>query len=333
MGLSAWRQGWFTPTAHLFVNIPSAAGLQIGTPVKLKGFSVGEVDYINLEPDLNVKVRLKITKARLALLGADASAKFGRDGPISGRFIEILPGARQGDRLKEDAVLAMDMTNELEDVMVTVRTAVEKMAASVAKIEPILDDTKTITGEAAAMRQDVRSAVTAMLKNLEAMTAQMKQLGTTASSMAGKLDGNRQAVVGDVQKILAQAQDAAASAQTALKALEKDAPVLLNSTKQALANAQAATDNARKATADVAQMLAESKADIPAAARNARAVTQDARVVTQDVAEITDGLKKTWPISSVLKSAGSAATATTSTLDAFEAQTQAQPASVPGAKP
>jgi hypothetical protein len=32
MGLSAWRQGWFTPTEHLHLELSNGAqGLQVGT--------------------------------------------------------------------------------------------------------------------------------------------------------------------------------------------------------------------------------------------------------------------------------------------------------------
>ena len=50
MGLSAWRQGWFTPTTSVFVELPGASGVQIGTPVRLKGFKIGSVDAIELDP-------------------------------------------------------------------------------------------------------------------------------------------------------------------------------------------------------------------------------------------------------------------------------------------
>ena len=289
MGLSAWRQGWFTPTAHLFVELPGAVGVQIGTPVKLKGFKIGEVDDLELEPTLSVRVRLRIAQERLAMLGLNASAKFGRDGPIGGKFIEILPGAREGKRLEADAILPMDSGNELEDVMGTVKVAIEKLAVVISKVEPILDDTKKLTGEASAMRQDVRTSVTTVLANMEAMSGQLKRVGDAASRVAGKLDNDRAAVISDVKKVLAQAEQAAASARATVQLLEKGLPPTIDSAKSA-------ADNVQATTADVRQIVKEAKQDIPPAIRSARTATQDA-------AEITDGLKRTWPISTFVKPA------------------------------
>ncbi len=289
MGLSAWRQGWFTPTTNLYVELPGAVGVQVGTLVKLKGFKIGEVDKLELEPTLNVRVRMRVVQERLEMLGRDASAKFGRDGPLSGKFIEILPGSRTGTRMESEATLPMDTGNELEDVMGTVKVAIEKLAVVISKVEPILDDTKKLTGEAAAMRQDLRSSATTVLDNMQAMSAQLKRVGDSAARVAGKLDGDRAAVIGDVRKVLAEAEVAAASARATVQMLEKGLPPTVESAKVAAGNVQAAT-------ADVRQIVQEAKQDIPPAMRSARSATQDA-------ADITDGLKRTWPISSFIKPA------------------------------
>lgn len=299
MGLSAWRQGWFTPTDHIYVELPGASGVQIGTPVRLKGFKIGEVDKIELEPNLDVKARLKIVQERMPLLGEDASARFGRDGPIGGKFIELLPGSRQGKRLAAEAMLPMDVGNELEDVMGTVKVAVEKLAVAIGKMEPILDDTKKLTGEAAEMRKDIRSSVEVVLKNMEAMSAQLKAMGDTAGKVTVRIDKDSEMMLSEVRKILTQADQAAASARNALMALDKELPTALKSTQEALANAQAATDNVKAATGDVRQIISESKNDIPSTVRAAR-------TAVQDVADITDGAKKTWPISTFVNNSSAA---------------------------
>jgi phospholipid/cholesterol/gamma-HCH transport system substrate-binding protein len=316
MGLSAWRQGWFTPTTHVFVELPGASGVQLGTPVRLKGFKIGDVDEIVLDEQLNVKARLRIANNRMALLAQDASARFGRDGPIGGKFIELLPGDRAAKRLVPNAVLPMDVGNELEDVMGTVKVAVEKLAVAISKMEPILDDTKKLTGEAAEMRKDIRASVTTVLANMEAMSGQLKTMGDSAGNVAKRLDTDSVALMQDVRKITDQAEAAATSARNGLAALEKDLPPTMDKVKESLANAQAATDNVKAATQDVRAIIQDAKRDVPPTVRAARGAVQD-------VAEITDGAKKTWPISTFVKnsSVGTSGTATSAgslPLDGFE---------------
>lgn len=309
MGLSAWRQGWFTPTTNVFVELPGASGVQIGTPVRLKGFKIGDVDAIELDPQLNVRARLRVATERMPLLGADASARFGRDGPLGGKYIDLLPGDRAGKRLSAEAMLPMDVGNELEDVMGTVKVAVEKLAVAIGKMEPILDDTKKLTGEAAEMRKDIRSSVTTVLANMEAMSGQLKVMGNSAGNVAQRLDKDSVALMQDINKITTQAEAAATAARNSLAALEKDMPGTLNQVKESLASVQTSADNIKTITNDVKQMVGEIKGDVPPTVRAARSAAQDAAV-------ITDGAKKTWPVSTFVKNSSlpksnSATTATT----------------------
>jgi phospholipid/cholesterol/gamma-HCH transport system substrate-binding protein len=306
MGLSAWRQGWFTPMTYVFVELPGASGVQIGTPVRLKGFKIGDVNEIELDAQLNVRAKLRIVSERMPLLGQDASARFGRDGPIGGKFIELLPGDRAGKRLQAEAMLPMDVGNELEDVMGTVKVAVEKLAVAIGKMEPILDDTKKLTGEAAEMRKDIRASVTTVLANMEAMSGQLKAMGHSAGNVAQRLDKDSVALMQDVGKITAQAEAAAVSARNSLAALEKDMPPTLTQVKEALASVQTSAANIKTITEDVKQMVGEIKGDVPPAVKAARTAAQDA-------ATITEGAKKTWPISSFVKNADSSKSNTTTT--------------------
>jgi phospholipid/cholesterol/gamma-HCH transport system substrate-binding protein len=307
MGLSAWRQGWFTPMTHVFVELPGASGVQIGTPVRLKGFKIGDVNDIELDPQLNVRARLRIVSERMPLLGQDASARFGRDGPIGGKFIELLPGDRAGARLAQGAMLPMDVGNELEDVMGTVKVAVEKLAVAIGKMEPILDDTKKLTGEAAEMRKDIRSSVTTVLANMEAMSGQLKSMGNSAGNVAQRLDKDSVALMQDISKITGQAEAAAVSARNSLAVLEKDMPPTLDKVKEALTSVQSSAENVRLITQDVRQMVTDIKGDVPPAVRAARTAAQDAAV-------ITEGAKKTWPISTFVKNADTSKSGVTSTL-------------------
>ena len=306
MGLSAWRQGWFTPMTYVFVELPGASGVQIGTPVRLKGFKIGDVDDLELDPQLNVRARLRIVSERMPLLAHDASARFGRDGPIGGKYIELLAGDRQAKRLDTGAMLPMDVGNEIEDVMGTVKIAVEKLAVAIGKMEPILDDTKKLTGEAAEMRKDIRSSVTTVLANMEAMSGQLKAMGDSAGNVAQRLDKDSAALMQDINRITTQAEAAATAARNSLVALEKDMPPTLDKVKEALTSVQSSAENVKVITQDVRQMVSEIKGDVPPAVRAARTAAQDAAL-------ITDGAKKTWPISSFVKNADSTKSTTATT--------------------
>ncbi len=285
--LSAWRQGWFTPTSHVYVNLPTAGGVQVGMPVKVKGFPIGEVDEVTLQPNLNVQARLRLTTAKMALLGADATARFGRDGPLGGKFIEILPGSRQGRRLPAEKILALEGGADIEDVMVTVKAAVEKLTLALDKVDPILDDTRKLTGEAAAMRATVRASVTASLAEIQALSGQLRQTGERARALVGHLDEDRAKVVADVRNVLAQVDATTSGVRASLKSVDAELVPSLKLARELLGNA-------RDTSADVKRLVGQARGDVPA-------LVQSGRAVAQDAAEITQGLKAAWPLSTLVK--------------------------------
>lgn len=282
-GVSAWRQGWFTPTANVYVQLPGVTGVQVGTPVKLKGFKIGEVDDLQLEPNLNVRVRLRIALERFPLLATDARARFGRDGPIGGKFIDIYPGDLGPLTLAAGATLPMEAGSELDDVMATVKVAVDKLSSAISKVEPILDDTKKLTSEASAVSTDVRTSLNVMMKNLEAISAQLKRVGDTATQFTANADKDRATLVADLRKTLASATQATEIANTALKTVDQQLPVLLDKVQKSAADLNQITRDAKQISGDAVVQL-------PPALRAGRNAAQDA-------AAITEGAKRSWPVS------------------------------------
>jgi phospholipid/cholesterol/gamma-HCH transport system substrate-binding protein len=291
--VSAWRQGWFTPTAHVYVVLPAANGIQTGMPVKVKGFVIGEVDDVRLQDNLDVLVRMRLTSAKMALLGADARVRFGRDGPIGAKYIDIAPGARQGPRLPAEKVLPLEAGTEIEDVMATVKTGVEKLTRTLEKLDPILDDTRKLTSEATAMREDVRKSLTSTLAEIQGMSGELRQTSVRARGLVGNIDSDRAKVVDDVRRLLGQVQDTTADVRGMVLTVQGELAPSLKLARELLGDA-------RVAGADVRRMVGETRDDVPALVRSGRSAAQDA-------ADITQGLKQTWPISSLAKPADAGA--------------------------
>ena len=298
---SAWRQGWFTPTSHVFLELPGAGGVQIGSPVRLKGFKIGEVDGITLEKNLTVRVRLRLDTDKMELLGSDAHARFGRDSPIAGKHIELQPGQRDGPRLVSGKVVPVDAGSELEDVMATLKGAAEQLSTTLGKIDPILDDTRKLTTSALALRDSASGAVNETLANVQALSGQLKQMSQAANAMLGHLDQDRARVVDGLQGVLKQADAAASSAGKSLAVLEGELPRALGTLNETL-------DHTRAITVDLRQVLTESRDDIAPLIRSARDAARDA-------SETTQRLKSTWPLSTGGKPADTRPLA----LDSFEA--------------
>ena len=281
--LTAWRQGWFTPTSHVFLELPGASGVQTGTPVRLKGFKIGEVDRMTLERSLTVRIRLRLDRDKMDLLGSDTRARFGRDSLLAGKFIELAPGQREGPRLAAGKVLPVDEGSEIEDMMSALKQTAEQVTLTLKKVDPILDNTRKLSRDAAALLADARAPMQASLANAQALTRQLQQLSQSAQALMARVDQDRGRLVGDVQVVLKQAQAAASSAEQALAGLDVALP-------GALGKLDTVLDNARTVSTDLKQVLAESRGDIPP-------LVQSGRSAARDAAELTGKLKNTWPLS------------------------------------
>jgi hypothetical protein len=135
-----------------------------------------------------------------------------------------------------------------------------------------------------------------MLNNLQAVTGNAKQIGQTAQGMASSIDADRGIIMGQVKGVVKTLESTATTVSSAV------ATTVTSDVPQMTSKVKAALDDVKKITADAA-------VDIPPALRSTR-------IATEDATEITDGVKRTWPLSSVIKSEPSPKALR---LDAFEA--------------
>lgn len=299
---AAWRQGWFKPTVHLFLEVPAAGGLQVGTPVRLKGFKVGEVDEILLLPELVVRLRLKLDQSKVALLPASTSARLGREGPLSGRQIDLIVPRQPGSgRLMAEQSLRLESGSEIDDVVKTAMATLERLAAVAERTLPVLDDVHKITAEIAEGRQSLRGSIESSLAHVEASARQVRASTAALAALMGHVDADREKIVARLSEVLAKADATMASTSKVTRGLETTTPTLLGDTKVLV-------ENARSASEDIRKLLAELRRDLPPAVKSAAATAQDAQ-------QITGTLKRTWPLSSGLP----AANADPALLDSHEA--------------
>jgi len=92
---TAERKGWFTPKFKYQTWLNNAAGLKTGDPVKLMGFTAGEItEIIPNEPDayFGVTVNFLILKPHYGYIWDDSKVKVSSDF-LGNRFLEITKGA------------------------------------------------------------------------------------------------------------------------------------------------------------------------------------------------------------------------------------------------
>jgi ABC-type transporter Mla subunit MlaD len=92
---TAERRGWFVPTAPYFTFVKSADGLQVGDPIFLMGFSVGEITQIEAQPPnsyYNVFVAFDVRRPYYGYLWTDSKVRIASGDLLGGRLLEVTKG-------------------------------------------------------------------------------------------------------------------------------------------------------------------------------------------------------------------------------------------------
>ena len=143
-GAIAARQGAFTRTAQLYFLADTAAGIAPGVGVRLSGFRIGSVSDVALLPDLKVKVTLEIEEQHFAALRSDASAEWFKE-QLQAAIIELRPGSSASALSRSDPRVSHSRRKTLTEVANDLR----------ARLAPVLDDVKQLTGTVAEHKGDI----------------------------------------------------------------------------------------------------------------------------------------------------------------------------------
>jgi ABC-type transporter Mla subunit MlaD len=102
---TAQQRGWFVPRVPYYTFVSSADGLQVGDPVLLMGFSVGEITQIEAQPPssyYNVFVAFEIRQPYYGYIWTDSKARIVSGDILGGRRVEVVKGVAGQATVKEE---------------------------------------------------------------------------------------------------------------------------------------------------------------------------------------------------------------------------------------
>ena len=291
-GSIAARQGVFARTADVYFLADTAAGISPGISVRISGFRVGQVSDVTLQPDLKVKVTMKIEEDRFASLHADANAEWFKE-QLQAAIIELHPGSGAQPLARDDPRVTHNRRRTLTEVANDLRT----------RLAPILDDVKQLSGSVAERKGDIA----AMLANantasqeLAGASQELRALAADAKTRVATLGGQAQGAFGQVQGALSQAQSGltqlnqtlvrmdglVGQADKSLTSVNERLPTLLIRAGDTL-------EQLNGVARDVKAVSGAASAAVPGLLRSATPLVDDAR-------EMMSGVKTSWPVRNML---------------------------------
>lgn len=109
---TAARKGWFVPKAPYYTFLRSAAGISIGDPVELAGFSVGEVTDIDTEPpgaEFPVFLAFRIRRPYYGYVWSDSKVRITAAELFGRRKIEVTAGHDGSATVREQKGLVREV--------------------------------------------------------------------------------------------------------------------------------------------------------------------------------------------------------------------------------
>jgi len=175
----------FSPggTYSIYLEMPSAEGIDTKTPVQVAGIQVGIVEEIGLTAGNLARLKLKIRKG--VILPADARAEVRVKGVLGDAYLEIVPGSSgqslaAGDTIRKVGAVAdfneltrnlNDVAINLKDISQSIKTYVNPDNSSFARIMTNMDK---LTANLATFAGNNRENMDAIVINLKELTSGLK---------------------------------------------------------------------------------------------------------------------------------------------------------------
>jgi phospholipid/cholesterol/gamma-HCH transport system substrate-binding protein len=134
------KKNMFNRTTQISAIFPNINGLQKGNNVRFSGINVGTVASIQIINDSVIKVNMMIEEEIISHIKKDAIASIGSDGLVGNMIVNIAPGKKATESVKEGDMILSENRMFTEKIMKTLN-------ASTDNIKTITDNLAKITNQ------------------------------------------------------------------------------------------------------------------------------------------------------------------------------------------
>lgn len=325
-GLALWLRGvqLGTRSYKAVVEFASAQGLQMGTPVRYRGVSVGKVTGI--KPGANgVDVTLEISPPDL-VIPRDVVIEANKSGLIGEGSIDMMPRSL----LSQSAVAANPLDPNCPDVIICNNSRLQGQAGVTvdelirstvrfsnlysdpelfANIKSIAQNTSLAAQGAAQLTRDLSSLSQSMKVEVGNLSQSVRgQLGDLTQSVKGELGSLNQSVQTELGGVATDIRKVSATADTSTKAVTQAAIASANSVSQA-ANQISLTASQLNA------LIVTNRSTLVATLNNINQTSEELRVAVNGLSPVLDRVQQGQLINNLEVLAANAAQASANLRD------------------
>jgi hypothetical protein len=263
---TAERKGWRVPRCPYYTFLQSADGLEVGDPVRMMGFDIGELTLIEAQPPssyYHVFIGVEIKRPYFGYIWTDSKLKVTTAGLLGRRQLEITKGETGGPTVFEK-------DNHISEVLIDGKPVAFAKAPKGPFLPP--DETPSVTERAEKLLGQMEAALPSIL----AMTNRLNAVLDNSAA----LTSNANELVIEVRPAVS---NVTARLDTTLVAADTNLVILAGSLNETLLNLASITSNLNTQVQSNDQMLASISK------------------LVVDTDNLVQGLKKHWLLSGIFK--------------------------------
>ncbi len=263
-GIALRRQGY-----ELTIRFTDAAGVTVGTPVRMAGVGVGEIKTVTLSPDHQALMTVMIHAGVSIPQGSHFIVA--TTGFLGDRFISISPGRKDAPALAAGAVVQGDEPFTLEGL--------EKRFSDVAdKVERLVDNLNRIAGD-----PEVQDSLRQVLRNANEVTLIVRQAALTVEQTTRHVqrlvDSDVVVMVSDLRRVSRNMLETSAQLQAFVDATVADGSVAKD-VRETAASLRDASERIARMAADLQGVVnQENVGKAREMVENARETVREAQTV------------------------------------------------------
>ena len=283
LGLVAYKQGWFVRQSPLHFVTLNALGINKGMPVKLHGFTIGQVSELKLAEG-GVDVQLSIVSEYLRRIPQGSHARHAREaGVIGTAVIDIVPG--EGTLpLAEGALIQFEPARGISEIIDDFRR----------QAMPAFNEVKQAMSQVGRSGEDLKAI-------LAALRLEVEQLPATHRSVRKLVEEATQATT----ELSQRAGATLAATERVAQGVERALPALSEKLNASIESIDAA-----------AVQLKRTGVQAEATLRDARPLLDHSETAAREAGDVLSAAKRVWPLSDTFKDASDGMLP----IDSFEAQ-------------
>lgn len=280
------RKDLFAERVGYWLISSTGEGLEEGTPVRLKGFRIGQVTRVRLEDLQTVRIRIEVLKEYRRWFTREATLTL-RGNLLGGSFVELTPGSEVAPVLSPDANIALGRGEDLQERLNK-------------EVELVLADVKQIVQNARVISDQIvqpEGPVQTVLRNSEVISTALADRQGLLAYMSDPAPARRiNTILANTQQTTDRLNVLLQNANTRVEdivAIQEQTTALLRELQQTLANL-----NAFQARLDpIVNNVTDITGEVRDATQDLTSLRRQSEYTLRLGNQLMQRLSNTWPLS------------------------------------